>query len=126
MRLLAFAVLTGVLLVSLPSLVAQQSAPAPAAIDFVRDIRPLLDQHCVECHGPDKQMNGFRLDRRRDALRGGTIAVITPGSAAASRLYLRLVGTTYGRQMPLDSDPLTPVDVSIIKQWIDAGAPWPD
>src|SRR4051812_22712918 len=125
-RWFAFAIVVAVLVVTLPALVAQQSAPAPAAIDFVRDIRPLLEQHCVECHGPDKQMNGFRLDRRRDALRGGTIAVITPGSAAASRLYLRLVGTTYGRQMPLDTDPLAAADVSIIKRWIDEGAPWPD
>src|SRR5436190_24154581 len=90
---------------------ASHSAAAPggqgaagATIDFVRDVRPILEEHCYECHGPDKQMNGFRLDRRRDAMRGGTNHVIASGSAAASRLYLRLVGTTYGRRMPLDAD----------------------
>ena len=47
------------------------SAQGPAKIDFVRDVQPLFQAHCVECHGPKQQKNGFRLDRRRDAMRGG-------------------------------------------------------
>src|SRR3954471_14536938 len=122
----------GVLLVLSASLFArsyaaqQGAAPPPSTIDFVRDVQPILQDHCYECHGADKQMNGFRLDRRHDAMRGGTLAVITPGSAASSRLYLRLVGTTYGRRMPLESEPLAPTQADTIKRWIDQGAPWPD
>ncbi|MEO6235878.1 MAG: ankyrin repeat domain-containing protein [Vicinamibacterales bacterium] len=99
---------------------------APRTIDFVRDVQPIFEAHCVECHGPDKQMNGFRLDRRRDAMRGGTAHVIAAGSAAASRLYLRLVGETYGRRMPLDADPLAAPQISTIQRWLDEGAEWPD
>ena len=99
---------------------------APEQVDFVRDVRPILEAHCYECHGSEKQMNGFRLDRRRDAMRGGTNHVITSGSAAASRLYLRLVGTTYGRRMPLDADPLAPAQIATLQRWIDQGAEWPD
>src|SRR5215470_16169498 len=87
-------------------------------VDFARDIRPIFDEHCYGCHGPDKQMNGFRLDRRHDALRGGTITVIARGSAEASRLYLRLIGTRYGRKMPFD-DHLEPEAIELIKRWID-------
>jgi ankyrin repeat protein len=109
---------------------SQQPAPLPGPaagkIDFVRDVRPILEQHCYECHGPDKQMNGFRLDRRRDAMRGGTNHVITSGSAAASRLYLRLIGETYGRRMPVDADPVPPAQIATIQKWIDEGAEWPD
>ena len=109
---------------------AQQSTALPGAvpgkIDFVRDVRPILEEHCYECHGPDKQMNGLRLDRRRDAMRGGTLTVIGPGSAQSSRLYLRLIGARYGRQMPVDADPLTAANVQTIKNWIDQGADWPD
>jgi ankyrin repeat protein len=99
---------------------------APPAVDFVRDVQPIFEQNCYDCHGSEKQMNGFRLDRRSDAMRGGTIAVITPTSAVSSRLYLRLIGTTYGRRMPVDADPLRPSEIETIRNWIDQGAPWPD
>jgi ankyrin repeat protein len=111
---------------SQPAAAPRQQDATPARVDFVRDVRPILEEHCYECHGPDKQMNGFRLDRRRDAMRGGTIHVITSGSAAASRLYLRLVGDTYGRRMPVDADPVRPAQIATIQKWIDEGAEWPD
>src|SRR2546423_11198856 len=72
------------------------SQDAPGKIDFRRDVQPLLKQYCVECHGPSQQMHGFRLDRRRDAMLGGTIVVITPGNSAASRLYHQLIRSRYG------------------------------
>jgi mono/diheme cytochrome c family protein len=53
-------------------------AQEPAKIDFARDVLPLFKAHCLGCHGPKKQNNGFRLDRRRDAMRGGTIAMMGP------------------------------------------------
>lgn len=101
-------------------------AQTPAQrVDFVKDVQPIFQEHCYECHGPDKQMNGLRLDRRRDAMRGGTIFVIGPGNSAASRLYLRLIGTQFGEQMPKD-DRLTAAQIQTIKDWIDQGAVWPD
>ena len=62
-------------------------AQTPARVDFARDVQPILRQHCYSCHGPREQKNGLRLDRRKDAMRGGTIAVIGPGNADGSRLY---------------------------------------
>mgnify|MGYP001182391464 CR=1 FL=1 len=100
-------------------------AQAPQTVDFHRDVQPIFKAHCLECHGPDVHMNNFRLDRRRDALRGGTVAVIAPGNSVASRLYLRLTGTTVGRQMPLNGS-LTAAELATIKAWIDQGATWPD
>lgn len=101
------------------------SAQEPAKIDFVRDVQPLFKAHCTGCHGPKQQKNGFRLDRRGDALRGGTLNQIGPGNAEASRLYLRLVGDRAGLQMPPDG-PLKPEQIKVIKAWIDQGAVWPD
>src|SRR5688572_15482021 len=80
-----------------PAYSAEQST---ATIDFARDVQPIFRQSCYGCHGASQQMNGLRLDRRRDALRGGTVAVIGPGNAPASRLYLRLIGNAFGQQMP--------------------------
>ena len=78
-----------------------RAARADDAIDFGRDVQPLFKAHCHECHGPKQQKNGFRLNRRRDALRGGTITMIGPGNSGASRLDLRPVmigpGAAWGR-----------------------------
>src|SRR5262245_13080308 len=62
------------------------SQAATSKVDFRRDVQPLLKQFCIECHGPSLQQHGFRLDRRHDAMRGGTSTVIVPGNSAASRL----------------------------------------
>jgi len=70
-------------------------------------------------------MNAFRLDRRRDAMRGGTIPVIAPGNSQASRFYLKLIGSQYGPQMP-PTGALRPEQIAVLKAWIDQGAEWPD
>ena len=54
---------------------------AAKPIEFARDVKPIFTKHCITCHGPDKQKNGLRLDRRVDALRGGDGGrVIVPGN----------------------------------------------
>ena len=52
------------------------SGPSPSAdrdLDFARDIRPILEANCNQCHGADQSMNGLRLDTRDAALRGWTV-----------------------------------------------------
>ncbi len=122
-RLLPIAIL---LLASSVASVQRAQTPAPTAkVDFVRDVQPILREHCYECHGPSMQKNNFRLDVRRDAMRGGTIAVIGPGNSEGSRLYQRLIGSDFGRQMP-PTGPLKPAEIATVKAWIDQGAVWPD
>jgi ankyrin repeat protein len=101
------------------------SAEEPAKVDFVRDVQPLFKAHCTSCHGSKQQKNGFRLDRRRDALRGGVANQIAPGNSEASHFYFRLVGDRDGLQMPPDG-PLSPEQIKLLKAWIDQGAVWPD
>ena len=101
------------------------AAQVPGRVDFGRDVQPILRDHCYACHGPEQQMNGFRLDRRADAMRGGSQSVIGPGNAEGSRLYHRLVGTTVGARMP-PGGPLGADQVAVLKAWIDQGAEWPD
>lgn len=116
------AVLTAFALLSLASTIEAQ--PAVARVDFGRDVRPILRERCYGCHGPEQQMNGFRLDRRADALRGGTQTVIGPGNAEGTLLYRRLVTTQAGRMPP--TGPLPPSEIATIKTWIDQGVEWPD
>jgi Planctomycete cytochrome C/Ankyrin repeats (3 copies) len=104
---------------------ASFTAQTPSRVDFGRDVQPILRDQCYACHGPEQQMNGLRLDRRADAMRGGTQSVIGPGNAEGSRLYHRLIGTSVGSRMP-PTGPLDSEKVAVIKAWIDQGADWPD
>jgi hypothetical protein len=112
-------------LTALAVFLALHTGQPSGKIDFQRDVQPIFTKHCVGCHGPELQMNGLRLDRRADALRGGTQTDIGPGNADGSRLYHRLIGTNFGPQMP-PGRPLADADIEVIKRWIDEGAEWPD
>src|ERR1043166_10237635 len=75
------------------SLVAGQAfAAEQAKVDFARDIQPILIKRCYECHGPDKQRHGLRLDRKEDALRGGKSGkpLLVPGKSAESEIIVRV------------------------------------
>src|SRR5580692_3599118 len=100
-------------------------AQTRAKVDFRTEIQPLFQQHCSECHGSTQQMGGMRLDRRSSAMAvyGGT--TIGPGNAEGSRLYLKLIGTKYGGQMP-PTGALSREQIKLVKDWIDQGAEWPD
>ncbi len=91
-------------------------AQAPEKVDFGRDVQPIFRQNCYGCHGPRQQSNNLRLDRRKDAMRGGTLTVIGPGNSEASHLYLRLVGkdTIPGQTMP-PTGALRPEQIATIK-----------
>ncbi len=95
---------------------------APAKVDFARDVQPLLQQNCVGCHGPTAQNGGMRLDRKSSALKERRIV---PGSSVNSFVYHRVSGTEFGAQMPPTGD-LRPEEVTLLKNWIDQGAEWPD
>ena len=98
---------------------------AQAAVDFARDIEPLLTKRCVVCHGAQQQMSGLRLDQRDAALKGGASGVdIVPGKSGESRL-IRLVSGLEKKVMPPMGAWLTAEEVGLLRTWIDQGATWP-
>jgi ankyrin repeat protein len=117
---------SAVLLLAMPTvLVAQPQAANTAAIDYDRDVRPILAANCFSCHGPRQQQSGLRLDLRQNALRGGDYGVvIVPGNAAESKLIKRLIGSEVGLQMP-PTGPIAQHDIDTLRAWINAGAEMP-
>jgi hypothetical protein len=100
---------------------------AVAVVDFVKDIQPILSERCHQCHGPNKQEAAFRLDHKPSAMKGGDFGTaIIPGKADDSRLMHAVLGTNPKMRMPRKGDPLTADQIAKLKEWIDAGAVWPD
>jgi hypothetical protein len=100
---------------------------ATTQIDFARDVRPILENNCLRCHGPDKAKSKFRLDNRDSALKGGENGVdILPGKSAASPLIHYVARLVPDMEMPPNDKgtPLTPQQVSLLRAWIDQGAAW--
>ena len=112
------------------ALAAEGAEPIPRAasgtVDFSTDIEPILRAKCHACHGPAVQMQGLRLDRGADALRGSYGGpVIRPGDSVGSKLVRMVSGAVEGKLMPPQGDPLTRAEIGALRAWIDAGAEWP-
>jgi mono/diheme cytochrome c family protein len=106
---------------------ATPSAQPAKAVDFDRDVKPIFANRCVSCHGPDKQRGDLRLDRRADALAGGTSGVaFAPKKADQSLLLKRVTSTDKDTMMPPKGDRLSAAEVATLRAWIEAGANWPD
>lgn len=98
-----------------------------AAVDFEREVRPLLQSRCVGCHGPDKQQAGLRLDQRAHALLGGDSGrPVIEVAAEENELWRRVASTTAEVRMPLEGPPLSAAERALLQGWVEAGAPWPD
>ncbi len=106
-----------------------QTRSAQKAVDFNRDIRPILSDTCFTCHGPDEQTQqaGLRLDTKEGAFadRGG-YQVIIPGKAAESRLFQRVSAKEEALRMPPPTADrkLTQQQIELLRRWIDEGARW--
>jgi cytochrome c553 len=111
----------------------QASEGSKRAIDFDREVRPILAAKCFTCHGPDAEARkaGLRLDTfagSTAALKNGVRAIV-PGDAAASTILARVTHPDPSKHMPPDGrEPLTTAEVDTIRRWIDSGAeytaPW--
>ncbi|MGD2018877.1 MAG: PSD1 and planctomycete cytochrome C domain-containing protein [Planctomycetota bacterium] len=97
-------------------------------VDFAREVRPILAEHCFACHGPDAAARkaDLRLDLEEDAVRDrGGYAVIDRSSTADSELLLRLHGDGVLERMPPESEPpLSAEEEAVLRRWIGEGAPW--
>jgi mono/diheme cytochrome c family protein len=114
-------------LLGLSRLAGADAPTPPAAVDFARDVRPVLADGCFSCHGPEKQRGGLRLDRKSDAARGGDSGVvIVPGKSAESLLLRKVTSADPAERMPPKGDPLTAEQVDRLRRWIDSGAAWPE
>jgi len=93
-----------------------------AAVDFEREIAPLLAKRCLSCHAGDASKGQLDLTRRESALRGGESGpAIVPKSLKDSPLWQRVEAD----EMP-PKNPLPNREKKLLSAWIERGAAWPD
>lgn len=102
---------------------------AAAAVEFNRDIQPILSDRCFACHGPDAKNRGIKLRLDSDAGMfadlGGRAAVV-PGDPEKSELMRRIRSTNPAVRMPpaYTGTKLSEGEIELLRQWIAEGARW--
>ncbi len=99
------------------------------AIDFSRDIQPILSENCYHCHGPDAKARKaeLRLDQKEGAMRvQDGVAVVKPGDSKASALIERIFTDDADDLMPpkKSNRSLTAAQKELLRRWVDEGAKW--
>lgn len=96
-------------------------------LTYMSDIKPILDQHCVECHkegGKGTEKSGLLLDSYAATMRGTKFGpVVIPGQAINSTLFRLVTGKADpSLRMPHDAEPLPEEITNKLRDWIDQGA----
>src|SRR5207244_3955020 len=101
----------------------------PATVEFSRDIRPILSDRCLLCHGPDEANRkvNLRLDTEAGAKQSqGKTTPIVPGDPAASEVIRRITAESSSRMPPTYAGikALSAREIALIRRWIEQGARW--
>jgi hypothetical protein len=98
-------------------------------LTFEKDIKPLLEKSCLNCHGPEKPKSKYRVDSREEAIKGGKSgdAAVIPGKSEKSPLVLYPADLVEEMEMPPTDKrekypALTKEQIALIRAWIDQGA----
>ncbi len=99
-----------------------------APVDFVRDVRPIFEKRCYDCHGPSRQKSGLRLDVKATALKGGDKhgPDIVAGKAKESPLLQMVTSEDEDERMPPKGEALSVSEIRTLTAWVEQGAAWPE
>ncbi len=109
-------------------LTAAVHAAEDPPVDFVKQIKPILADRCVECHNSETIFGELNLQSRELAFRKRKLApALVPGEPEKSMLYLALTLPPKDKKaMPATGHRIPKDEVSLIRQWIKEGAQWPE
>lgn len=105
---------------------AQLPPPASGRVEFARDIQPIFEASCVQCHARGKAKGLFSLETREDFLEGGDTGPAAHAGRSAESLVVEMIsGLDPETIMPKKGKKLTPEQVGLVRAWIDQGLEWP-
>ena len=111
-----------------PPALADPGAKSDLAIDYDRDVKPILAARCYECHGPEKQKGGFRADSKVVSFQAGDSGTppVIPGDVKGSHLLQLVREDKPGEVMPPKGEKLSAKEIEVLTRWIAEGAKWPE
>lgn len=95
-------------------------------IDFNHDVRPIINNKCIACHGGVKESGGLSFMLRESALeklKSDKFAII-PGNAKGSEIMARITSHDPEFRMPMNEEPLSKEEIKTLEKWINQGAEW--
>ncbi|OLE10708.1 MAG: hypothetical protein AUG89_11475 [Acidobacteria bacterium 13_1_20CM_4_56_7] len=97
-------------------------------VHFSRDVRPILNQNCMPCHGGVRQKNNVSFLFQEEALGTGKSGkrTIVPGRPDESELIARVTSSDPEFRMPYHAAQLSPQQIDVLRRWIKQGAKWED
>ena len=109
------------------TLALSAAAHAAAPVDYVKEIQPLLAQHCYQCHGATQPKHGLRLDTAAFAIKGGQSGPAIRAGKSSDSLLVQVISGTHKdiTQMPYKKPPLSDAQIALVRRWIDEGAKAP-
>ncbi len=111
-------------------MLAMPAAGAFGAVDFAKDIQPVLELHCLKCHSGAKPKGGLDLSTRAAAVKGGESGKpsLIAGKPGQSPIYSTtlLPANDDAVMPPAKETPLAAAQKAALLRWIEEGAPWPD
>jgi len=117
-----------VLLAAFATGLSCQKKPEMQPVDFVTQIKPLLQSRCINCHHSGALFGDLSFESRALAMQARKKGpVITPGDPSASHLFIALTLPDPDlKAMPPTGHRIPTAEVELVKRWIQEGAKWPD
>jgi len=100
-----------------------------SGVDFVADVKPVLEKHCIRCHNDEQLLGGLNLMNRTAMMRGSKSGPVLVSGDPEKSLLFNATGLEHGKDakaMPATGPVLTPEEKEALRIWIETGAEWPE
>ncbi len=106
-----------------PPAAAEPATSEPASVSFSSDVAPILQEHCLACHGAKKAEGGYRVDSYAELGKAGDSGEDPLGAAQPGESeLLRRLSCDESERMPAESEALSSEQIQVISKWIESGA----
>ncbi|WP_026629711.1 DUF1553 domain-containing protein [Dyadobacter alkalitolerans] len=116
----------GILIIAVSSFFWLSGSLGPSSVDYNAEVKPILNKHCMGCHGGVKKAGDVSFLFEHEMLepgKSGKIPVVR-GDADASEMIRRILSDDPDEKMPKNGTPLKEEEIDILKKWINQGAKW--